>query len=213
MAPVAQGVDVAHIEAIFQALADVGQASGDFASDKGFATAWAFVVEQDSVAGIDAIRLAVIDADPIRVHLGYGIGAAGVERCGFFLGSFLHQAIQFAGTGLVEAGFLFQAQDANGFEQAQGANGVHVGSVFWGFKRHGHMAHGTQVINFVWLRFLNDANQVAGVAQVAIVQFEVGVFNVRVLVDVVNSLGVERAGAAFDAVDDVTFFKQKFCKV
>ena len=69
------------------------------------------------------------------------------------------------------------------------------------------MTHSTEVINFVWLGFLNDSHQVAGVAQVAIVQLEVGMLDVRVLVEVVNALGVERAGAALYAVNDVAFFK------
>jgi hypothetical protein len=33
------------------------------------------------------------------------------------------------------------------------------------------------------------------------------------LVDVVNPLGVKRAGPAFDAVHDVAFFQQKFSQV
>jgi hypothetical protein len=36
MAPVAQGVDVAYVQAVFQALTDVSQALGDFAGDEGF---------------------------------------------------------------------------------------------------------------------------------------------------------------------------------
>ena len=63
-----------------------------------------------------------------------------------------------------------------------------------------------EVVNFVGLRFLNDASQVAAVAEVAVVQFEVGVADVRVLVDVVYALGVERASAALDAMDCVAFF-------
>jgi hypothetical protein len=35
----------------------------------------------------------------------------------------------------------------------------------------------------------------------------------RVLVDVVHPLGVEAAGAALDAVDDVPFFEQKLGEV
>ena len=42
---------------------------------------------------------------------------------------------------------------------------------------------------------------------------EVGVINVRVLVDVVDPLGIERAGPALDAVDEVAFVKQKFGQV
>ena len=68
------------------------------------------------------------------------------------------------------------------------------------------MALRAQVINFVWLGFLHYAHQIAGVSQVAVVQFEVGVVDVRILVDVVNPLGIKRAGPALDAVDDVAFF-------
>lgn len=44
-------------------------------------------------------------------------------------------------------------------------------------------------------------------------QFEARVGNVRVLVDVVNPLGVEQRGTALDAVDFVALFQQKLCKV
>jgi len=47
--------------------------------------------------------------------------------------------------------------------------------------------------------------QVAGVAQVAVVQFEVGVVHMRVLVNVVDALGVEAARPALDAVNNVAF--------
>ncbi len=57
------------------------------------------------------------------------------------------------------------------------------------------------------------ARQVAGVRQVAVVQLEVGTGDVRVLVDVVHPLGVKRAGAAFDAVNDVAFFQKEFGQV
>ncbi len=60
------------------------------------------------------------------------------------------------------------------------------------------MALRAQVVNFVWLCFLHDANKVAGVAQITEVQFEVGVVDVRVLIDVVHPLGVERTGPSLD---------------
>ena len=65
------------------------------------------MIEQDAVAGIHAVGFAVVDADPIGVHLGHGVGTARVKGCCFFLRCFLHQAIKLAGAGLVEAGFLF----------------------------------------------------------------------------------------------------------
>ena len=213
VAPVAQGVDVSHVQAIFQALVDVGQAPGDFAGHKGFAAAWAFMVKQNTVTGIHAVGLAIVHGDPVSVELGYGVGAAWVKRRGFFLRGFLHQAIKLAGTGLVEAGFFLQPQDANGFQNAQGAHAVYVGGVLGTFKADGHMALGAQIVDFVGLGLLDDARQVAAVAQVTVMQLEAGVFNVRVLVNVVHPLGVERAGAAFDAMHDVAFFEQEFRQV
>jgi hypothetical protein len=60
---------------------------------------------------------------------------------------------------------------------------------------------------------LNDAHQVASVAKVAIVQFKVGMLDVRVLVNVVNALGVKRTGTALDAMNNVAFFEQELGKV
>lgn len=65
------------------------------------------------------------------------------------------------------------------------------------------MALCAKVVDFVRLGFLHDANQVSGVTQIAVVKLEVGVVHMWVLVDVVNPLDVEAAGAAFDALDDV----------
>ena len=104
-------------------------------------------------------------------------------------------------------GFLLQPQDADGFQNAQGAHAVHVCRVFRALKAHRHMALRTQVVDFVGLGFLHDAHQIAGVGQVAVVQLEVGTCGVRVLVDVVNPLGVKRASPALDAVHDVAFFQ------
>ena len=118
VAPVAQGVDVAHVQTLFQTLGDIGQATRDLAGDKGLAPARALVVEQDAVAGIHAIGLTVVHRDPVGVHLGHRIGAARVEGGSFLLRGFLHQAIELAGRGLVEAGFLLQPQDADGLQNA-----------------------------------------------------------------------------------------------
>jgi len=213
VAPVAQRIHIAHVQALLQTQGDVGQAAGDLAGYKCFAPARAFVIEQDAVAGIHAIGLAVVDRDPVGIELGHGVGAARVEGGSFLLRDFLHQAIQLAGGGLIEAGFLLQSEDAYGFEHAQRAHAVHIGGVFGRLEGHGHMALGAQVVDLVGLHFLNDAGQVAGVAEVAVVQLEAGIVDVRILVDVVHTLGVKGAGAALDAVHDVTFFQQQLGQI
>ncbi len=65
------------------------------------------------------------------------------------------------------------------------------------------MALCAEVVDLIGLRFLHDANEVAGITQVAVVKLEVGVLDVRVLVDVVDALGVEQRRAALNAVHDV----------
>ena len=171
------------------------------------------MIEKDTIAGIDAEGLSVIHHDPVRVELGYGVRAARVERRSFLLRNLLHQAVQLAGAGLVETGFFLQAQDANGLQQAQGADCVYVCGVFRAFETHRHMAHGAQVIDLVWLSLLHDADEIAGVGQVAVVEFEVRVVDVWVLVDVVDAPSVEQAAPALDTVDDVALFEQKFGKI
>ncbi len=44
-------------------------------------------------------------------------------------------------------------------------------------------------------------------------QLEVGVLDMRVLVDVINTVGIERTGSALDTVAGIAFFQQKFGKV
>ena len=110
-------------------------------------------------------------------------------------------------------GFLLQPQDANGFQNAQGAHAVHVSGVFGALKADSHMALRAQVVDLIRLRFLNDAGEVAAVAQVAIVQLEAGVVDVWVLVDVVYPLRVKGTGPALDAVHDVAFFQQEFGEI
>ena len=94
VAPVAQRVDIAHVKTVLDALHDIGKATGDLAGHKGLAPAWAFMVEQNAVAGIHAIGLAVIDRDPMGIKLGYRIGRARVKRGCLGLRGLLHQAVK-----------------------------------------------------------------------------------------------------------------------
>jgi hypothetical protein len=69
MALVAQGVEVAYVEARVEALVDARQAARDLARDEGFTAPRALVVEQNAVAGIYAIGLAVFHRDPVGIEL------------------------------------------------------------------------------------------------------------------------------------------------
>src|SRR6185295_805330 len=77
--PVALRVEVAEEQAIQHAELDAGERAGDLARDEGLAADRRFVVEEDAVAGVDAVRLAVIHRDPVGVELGDAVRRARVE--------------------------------------------------------------------------------------------------------------------------------------
>src|SRR5688572_15409898 len=64
--PVALGVEVAEEELLLEAELDAGGSAGDLAGDEGLAAAGGFVVEEDAIAGVHAVRLAVVDGLPVR---------------------------------------------------------------------------------------------------------------------------------------------------
>ncbi|KAG1257178.1 hypothetical protein G6F65_016013 [Rhizopus arrhizus] len=213
MAPVAQGRQVAQVQAFLQAQDDARQAAGDLAGDERLAALGRFVVEQDAVAGVHPIGFAVVHADPIGVQLGGGVGAARIEGGGFLLRRFLHQAIQLRGGGLVEARLFLQLQDADGFQQAQSAQAVGVGGVFRLFERHPDVALRRQVVDLVRLNGLHDADQAARIGHVAVMQHEIARLVVRILVQVVDARGVEQRSAPLDAVDLIALGQQELRQV
>ena len=210
VAPVALGVDVAEEERLLQADLDAGEAAGDLAGDEGLAAQGALVVEEDSVAGEDAVGLTVVDADPEGVHLGDGVGRARVERGCLALRDLLDEAVELRRGGLIELGLLFEAEDADGFEEAKGAHGVGVGGVLGLLEGDLDVRLRAEVIDLVGLDLLHDVDERRGVGQVAIVQDELGVRVVRIFIQVINTRGIEQGGPPLDAMDFVAFFKEQF---
>ena len=165
---------------LLQAELDRRHGAGDLAGDEGLAAERALVVEQDAVGGVHAVGLAVVHRDPVGVELGRGVGAARIERRRLALRRLLDLAVQLRGRGLVEAGRLLEAQDADRLEQAQRAERVGIGGVFRRLEAHLDVALRREVVDLVRLDLLDEADQVGGVGQVAVVQEEARVRLVRV---------------------------------
>jgi len=72
---------------------------------------------------------------------------------------------------------------------------------------------GRQVVDLIRLHFLDDSDQVGGIRQVAVVQDEVAVGNIRALIKMIDPVGVEQRGAAFYAVHLVALGQQEFGQV
>ncbi|MEY5029348.1 MAG: hypothetical protein RLZ63_1663, partial [Pseudomonadota bacterium] len=69
------------------------------------------------------------------------------------------------------------------------------------------------VVHLIRLNLLHNPNEVAGVTQVAIVQYEIAMIYMWVLVKMINPVRVEEAGTTLNPVDNVALFKQKFSKI
>jgi hypothetical protein len=76
------------------------------------------VVEEDAVAGVQAVAVAVVLRDPVGVELGRGVGALRQEGGGLGLRR-RGGAVELGGAGLVEAGLALQPQDADGFQEPE----------------------------------------------------------------------------------------------
>ncbi len=171
------------------------------------------MIEENAITGIHAVGLAVVHRDPIAIHLGHRVGAAGIEGRGFLLGDLLHQAIELAGAGLVDAGFIGEAKHPHGFQDAQGAEGVAIGGVFRRFEAHRHMALGAQVIDLIRLHLLDDPDQVGGIGEIAVVQHQAWIELVGILVEMIDAGGVEAAGPALDAMYHVALLQQQLRQI
>ena len=150
------------------------------------------MIKENAVAGVNTIGFPIIYGNPVGIHLRYSVGATRVERGGFFLWRFLHESIEFGCGRLIKACLLLQAKNANSLKNTQCTKPVSIGGVLWGFKADRHMAHRCQVIDFVRLNLLDDPNKVGRVRQIAIVQDKVLVIDMRILVQMINTIGIKK---------------------
>ena len=213
VAPVPQSAQIAEVNAVLQPERYASEGAGDLAGNEGLAAHRAFVVEQDAVAGVHAVGLPVVHRDPVRIQLGHGVGATGVERCRFALRCFLDQSVKLTGAGLIEARLFLQPEDADRLQQAQRAQAVGVGRVLGRIEADRHMTLRSQVVDLVGLHLLHDADQVRRVGHITIVEDEVAPVDMRILIEAVDPVGVEQRRTALDAVNFITLAKQGFGKV
>ena len=101
VSPVAPRIEIAEVQAVLQTQLDTGERAGDFAGDEGLTANRRLVIEQDAIAGVNAIGLAIIYRNPVRIKLGDCVRTARVKRCRFILRRFLDEAIQFRRGSLV----------------------------------------------------------------------------------------------------------------
>ena len=212
-APVAERVYVAHVKLVLEPHLDAADGPGDLARHKRLAAARRLVVEEYSVRGKDAVRLAVVADGPVRVELRNGVGRARVERSRLLLRDFLHEAEELGGGRLVELGELVAPGEVDRFEKPHSAERVHISRELRRVERDAHVALRGEIVDFVGLYLVDELHEVRAVREVSVVEKELNAVYVRVLVEVVYPLRIERRGAADYAVDFIALFEQQLREI
>ena len=202
IAPVAEAVHIAQVEAVLQALADAGGGKGDLAGDEGLATALALVVEEDAAAAEHIVGLAVLLDNPEAVELGHGIGAVGMEGGVLVLRNFLHLAIELGGAGLIDAAGLLQVAGTHGLEHTEHTGGIDIGRELGRVKADLHVALGGEIVDLVRFNLVNNFYYRHGVAQVCVMQVKV-----RLAFQVRNALAEVNTATADDTMHFVAFLQ------
>ncbi len=115
---------------------------------------------------------------------------------------------------MIEAASFRKVENPHGFEQAQGAEPVGIGCIFGRLETDQDMALRGEIIDLVGLRFLDQADQIGRIRDIAaVVQKEAQIRVMRVLIEMIDAVGVDERGAALHAVNDIAFLDQQFGQI
>ena len=131
-----------------------------------------------------------------------------MERGVLVLGDLLDLAVQLGGGGLIDAAGVLQAAEAHSLQYAQHAGGIDIGCELRHIEADLHMALGGQIVDLIRAHGADDREDAHRIAQIAVVQVEVGV-----TLQMGDALTVINGGAADNAVDIVALLKQKLCQI
>src|ERR1700722_379394 len=171
------------------------------------------MVEKDPATGKHPVCLTVIHGNPVTVNLGGTVRRARIERGRLALRNLLDLTEHFRRRGLIETGLLFQSQNTDGLENAQRPQRVRVRGVLRRFKRDTDVTLGREVIDLIRLYLLHDPNEIRGISQVTVVQVQPHALLMRILVQVIDTVGVEGRGAPLDAVDFVPLTEKELRQI
>src|SRR5229473_8007197 len=154
--PVPLRVEVTEVDRVLTAGGDAGYGARDLARYKRLAPAWRFVVEQDAVGREHAVRLAIVDDDPVGEDLRDAVRTTRVERGLFVLGRRCAPK-QLRRRRLVQANGRITVR--YGFEQPQRAQRIHVARVLGSLEAHLDVALGGEVVDLARPYFIDEARQ------------------------------------------------------
>jgi hypothetical protein len=75
------------------------------------------------------------------------------------------------------------------------------------------MAHCPEIVNFVGLHFLNDSDEIGRIGKVSVMQTKMRIVDVRIFVEMIYTIGVEKLAAALNSVYFIPVIEQEFGKI
>ncbi len=102
---------------------------------------------------------------------------------------------------------------AQRFDQAQGAERHHLGSVFGNVERDLDVALRAEVIDLVGIDRLEHPAQPGAVGHIAIMQAQPGAGEMRIVVEVIDAVGIEQARPPHQAMHLIALGQQQLGQV
>ena len=168
------------------------------------------MVEEDAVDGVETVGLAIVAGHPVAIDLGRAVGRSRVERRVLRLRG-RRGTEHLRRARLVEA--RRQLDHADGFEQPCRAEAGRFAGELRLVEAHADVRLRTEVIDLVGCDLRQEGHEPRAVGEVAVVQEQAHVLEVRIAIEVVDPARVEGARPPNQAVDLITLLQQQLCEI
>ncbi len=216
ISPVAKRIQITQIELVLESLSDAGGRKSNLARHEGLSPTLALMVEEDAVAAVHTVALAVVLDDPEAVEFRHPVRAARIERGSLLLRPLLHEAEKFGGGCLIDAAGLCKPCDAHRLQEAQHADGIRIRRKLRHVEGNLHVALRGEVIDFVRPDLRDDADEAGAVGHIPPMEIDEALLahvpHPLIQIKMLDAACIERTAAAHDAVHFISFFYQKFGK-
>src|SRR5262249_37939572 len=209
--PVTACIEVSQVHGVLLPQFDGRRGARDLSRHEGFAAAGRLVIEQDAVAGKDVVRLPIVDGHPIRIEFRRRVRTPRAKRRPFGLWNLGNVSVHLRAARLIKS--RGDLRLANGFEDTNCTESGDITGVLGNVEANADVALRGQMVDFVGLDAIEQLDQVRRIGDVAVVQEQPHVVDVRIAVKRVDSTSVERRGSPNDTVDLVSLLQQEFGKI
>src|SRR6476469_572275 len=135
--------------------------------------------------------LAIVDRYPVRVKLRDTIRRSRIERRRLTLRGLDDLSKHFRRRRLVESNLLKHTEDSKRLEKTERSHCIRIRRELRRVEGNLNVTLRAEVVDLVGLGFLNNANEVRRICEIAVMHRESRVDGLRLRIDAVHTLGIE----------------------